>query len=272
MNWPRVKTILIFLFLAVDIILLAAIIVPSAGMSRIPQETIQTTAELLSSRGVKISPDIIPFRRESMGIVELYNIWPDRPQLAQSLIGSSEIPSNGVIKNGSKTLTLLEDSFKYEDLKDGKSIAHQLLDLGIDLRENAYVQGDFSIRGWQTIDGKKIFESEIYAAETDSLVSVSGYWIFSEKEKGAIKNTPDTLVDVTGVLIDFLNNSLREDNITIISVELGYSTGSAYRDTSHKLVSVSPAYKISTDSGAYYMYDALSGDFLYAFIGGQVKY
>lgn len=272
MNWPRVKTILIFLFLVVDLILLATIIVPSVSMSRIPQETIQTTAELLSSQGVKISPDIIPFRRESMGIVELYNIWPDRPQLAQSLIGSSEPSETGVFKNNTKTLTLSENSFKYETLNDGKSIAHQLLELGIDLRENAYIQGDSSLRGWQTTDGKKIFESEIYAAQTDSLFSVSGYWIFSDKKKGAIKNTPDTLVDVTGVLIDFLNNPLRESNITIISIELGYSTGSAFRDTTHKLVSVSPAYKISTDSGAYYIYDALSGDFLYAFIDSEVKY
>ena len=246
MNWPRVKTILIFLFLAVDLILLATIIVPSVSLSRIPQETIENTASLLSSHGIEISADIIPARRESLGIIELYNMWPDTAGLSEMLIGSNQAWADNTFANGSKTLILSDSGFEYKNSQSENTLAHELIDLGIDVRENLYEQGDSSLRAWQSVDGKKIFESEIYASQTEALVSVSGYWIFSDREKGIITNTPDTLIDVTGVLIDFISNPLRDNNIKVTSIELGYSTGTAYRDTTHKLVSASPAYKIGT--------------------------
>lgn len=272
MNWPRVKTILIFLFLFVDIILLASIIIPSVSMSRIPQQTIDNTVKVLAQRGIEISPEIIPSRRESMAIIELYNIWPDRPALAEKLIGKASSADGVVYLADTKTLTLNESGFEYKNSSSDKTIAHELIEMGIDVRENLYEEGTSSIRAWQAMDGKKIFESEIYAAKTDSMVTVSGFWIIPDRENGVIKNTPDTLLDVTGVLIDFINNPVRESTVKITSVEIGYSAGSAYRDTEHKLVSVSPAYKISTDTGSYYMYDAFSGNFLYACKNGEIIY
>lgn len=272
MNWARVKTILIFMFLIVDIILLSSIIIPSVSLSRIPQETIEKTCEVLGKRGIEISPEIIPAKRESMGIVELYSVWPDPSSLARKLLGNFEQTGSNVYISGTKTLSLSDGEFKYENSKAKKTIAHELIEMGIDVRENLYEEGESSLRSWQTIENKKLFESEIYASRADSTINVSGYWIFSDRENGVIINTPDTLLDVTGVLIDFINNPLREDNIRITSVETGYSTGSGSRDTSHKLVSVSPAYKISTDTGAYYMYDALSGNFLYACRNGEIIY
>ena len=272
MNWPRVKTILIFLFLAVDIVLLSIIVVPSLGMSRIPQETIENTAALLTSRGIEISPDVIPVHRESMGILELYNLWPDRQNLSKKLIGETDPTGTEVFATDTKWLALSDSGFEYKNTKSEKTLSHELIDLGIDVRENLYEQGESSLRAWQSVDDKKIFESEIYASQVDSVITVSGYWIFPDRENGIIKNTPDTLLDVTGVLIDFISNPLREENIRITSVETGYSTGRAYRDTAHKLVSASPAYKINTNTGSYYMYDALSGEFLYAYQSGQIKY
>lgn len=271
MNWPRVKTILIFLFLAVDLILLATIIVPSVSLSRIPQETIENTASLLNSRGIEISADIIPARRESMGIVELYNLHPQPDKLAQKLLGTAATGENNIFSADSRVLTLTDSGFMFENSDVSDSIAHQLINLGIDVRENLYEQGKSSLRAWQAVDGRKIFESEIYASQSDDKFTLSGYWIFSDSDKGIITNTPDTLIDVTGVLIDFISNPVRDESVRISSIELGYSTGAAYRDTTHKLVSASPAYKISTDTGAYYMYDALSGDFLYAYKNGEIK-
>lgn len=264
MNWSRVKTILIFLFLAVDLILLASIIVPSIDMGRIPQETIETTSQLLSRNGIEISPEIIPSKREQLGIVEVYNMWPSRQNLSEKLIGSSSVNGN-VYTNGSKTLILNDSDFTYQNVESEKTIAHELIDIGIDLRDNLYEQGESSVRVWQTVEDKKIFESEVYATISDKKVTASGFWIFSDRENGIIINTPDTLVDVTGVLIDFINNPVRDSSLKVTSVELGYSAGNGYRDTSHKLVSVSPAYKIGTDTGSYFIYDAISGEFLYAY-------
>lgn len=269
MNWPRVKTILIFLFLAVDLILLASIIVPSIGMGHIPQETIETTSQLLLNSGIEISPEIIPSKREQLGMVEVYNLWPNRHSLAEKLVGSYSLQENTYI-NGSKSVVLNNTNFIYQNTDSEKTIAHELINIGIDLRENLYEEGKASVRTWQTVEDKKIFESEVYATGTDNKITVSGFWIFSDRENGIIINTPDTLVDVTGVLIDFINNPVRDSSVKITSVELGYSMGTGYRDTSHKLVSVSPSYKISTDTGTYYIYDALSGEFSYAFKNGEI--
>lgn len=269
MNWPRVKTILIFLFLVVDLILLASIIIPSIGLGRIPQETINLTAELLSENDIEISPEIIPPKREQLGVVEVYNLWPNKNNLAENMIGKNTFSENKY-SSGSKTLVLNDSEFIYLNTDSEKTIAHELIELGIDLRENLYEEGKSTLRSWQTVENKKIFESEIYATISDKEVTASGFWIFTGRENGIIINTPDTLTDVTGVLIDFINNPIRDAKVKITSVELGYSMGQDYRDTSHKLVSVSPAYKISTDTGTYYMYDALSGEFLYAFKNGEI--
>lgn len=272
MNWPRVKTILIFLFLAVDIILLASIIFPQISISKIPVETINNTAEVLSSRGIEISSEIIPAKRQSLGTVELYSLWPDKNVLAKKLLEETPSYDGHAFKTDSETITFSESEFHYISLDLEKTLPHQLLGLGIDLRKHLYEQGDSTYRIWQTINDKKFFESEVYAVSDDSSVTLSGYWIFSDRENGVIINTPDTLTDVTGVLINFINNPLREDKVKITSVETGYSSGTAYRDTEHKLVSLVPAYKISTDNGAYYMYDALSGLFLYANKNGEIIY
>ncbi|MFA7637535.1 MAG: hypothetical protein WCX81_07205, partial [Monoglobales bacterium] len=173
---------------------------------------------------------------------------------------------------GTKTLTLDDSGLKYENTNTENKPAFELIEMGINVRDSVYEEGEDSLRLWQTVDRKKLFESEIYASKEGNRVSVSGYWIFSDRENGVIKNTPDTLLDVTGVLIDFINNPLRDAEVKITSVEIGYSAGRIYRDVEHKLVSVSPAYKISTETGAYYMYDALSGNFLYAYKNGEIIY
>lgn len=260
------------MFLLVDIILIASIVAPTVELSRIPQKTIDNTVEVLKSRGIEISPEIIPHKRESLGVAEVYNLWPDKDMLAKKLLGKDAQPEGEIYKNGTKELRLNQSDFKYENTATDKNIAQELIDLGIDAREHIYEQGEKSMRVWQAIEDRKIFESEIYAAENGGTISVSGYWIFADRDKGVIKNTPDTLLDVTGVLIDFANNPVREEQVKIASVEIGYSTGAVYRDTSHKLVSVSPAYKISTDTGDYYMYDAFSGSFLYAIKNGEIIY
>lgn len=270
MNWPRVKTILIFLFLLVDIVLIASIIIPSVGMSRIPQETIENTVAVLKARGVEISPEIIPQKRESMGIAELYNLWPDRGALVKKIVGEQAQETDGIYKNGTKTLTVNESKFEYKNTAGDENLAQELINMGIDVRENVYVQGESTLRAWQAVEDKKIFEAEVYVSANGKEVAASGYWIFPDREGGIIKNTPDSLLDVTGVLIDFANNPIREDKVKITAVETGYSTGTAYRDTQHKLVSVSPAYKISTDTGTYYVYDAFSGSFLYACKDGEI--
>ena len=260
------------MFLLVDIILITSIVAPNVGISRIPQKTIDNTVKVLLARGIEISPEIIPQKRESLGVAELYNMWPDREALAWKMLGEDTVSEKDCYKNRSKVLKLNQSDFKYENADSDKNIAQELIELGIDARENIYEQGEKTMRVWQTVENRKIFESEIYAAENNGTISVSGYWIFPDRDNGIIKNTPDTLLDVTGVLIDFANNPIREEKVKIASVETGYSTGSVYRDTSHKLVSVSPAYKISTDTGDYFMYDAFSGSFIYACKNGEIIY
>ncbi|MBR5587038.1 MAG: hypothetical protein IKW02_03655 [Clostridia bacterium] len=272
MNWPRVKTILIFMFLLVDIILVASIVAPALGLSRIPQKTIENTVAVLKARGIEISPEIIPNKRESLGVAELYNLWTDREMLARKILGDDAKQEGEGYKNDTKSLKLNQTDFVYENSEPEKNIAQELINVGIDARENIYEQGEKTLRVWQAVEDKKIFESEIYAAFDGDVINASGYWIFSERDKGIIKNTPDKLLDVTGVLVDFANNPIHEERVKIAAVEIGYSTGGIYRDTAHKLVSVSPAYKISTDTGDYYMYDAFSGGFLYAIKNGEIIY
>ena len=132
MNWSRVKTILIFLFLAVDIALLSAIIIPSVGAGTIPKETISATVEVLGGRGITIDEKTIPAKRESLGIVELYNIWPDGKALATRLLGGEvQTGENSFFYREEKTLHVTPYGFEYNNPVKKEDLLKELDAMGI---------------------------------------------------------------------------------------------------------------------------------------------
>ena len=255
MYWSRVKTILIFLFFALDIFLFGYIMYSDYDENAVSRTEKENTAAVLKNNNIKIDTEIIPDKTGWLGIVELNSIWTDSDSLAKSVLGTgAEKISDGAYSKGKTRLDLFEDGFSYSTgvknitKPNAKTAAH-----GNELLFT------------QEIDGVPIFETGISVkASKDKLAEVYGYWIFSDSGDSIVKKQEARLMPATSVLINFTGSDLYDshgDEIT--KIEEGYSIGSPAPDTQHKLVSVAPAYKITLKSGAYAVYDAINGEFLY---------
>lgn len=271
MHWTRVKTILILVFLVIDIVLLSSIIMTSYTAPTIDATMIEDTINILGRNNIKTDKSVIPTAIQRMGMVELRNAWTDNDKAASVLTGG----------DASKTVSFSGNEFYFTDpapvsvpvSKDGYKQAFE--NMGIYADSNFIEISGSSVSAKQSIGNSVIFETGISAetAENGGIASASGYWILFDGEGSISTKTAAQLTPITSVLINFTENPYRNpvgEEITLI--ETGYSLGNVYRDTVHKLVSVIPAYKISCASGSYFMYDAMTGDFLYANINNEIMY
>lgn len=270
MHWTRLKTILIIVFLVIDVVLLSSIIMTSYSPPVIDDTLIEDTISILSRNNINIEKNVVPKTIPSMGMAELKNAWTDNTR------------AENILKSGSGASVSFDGSrFYFTDpapkaTNGSKSAYKQALEnMGIYAEESAITLSDGSFFAKQSIDGNVIFETEVFANVSDNggISSANGYWILSDSADSTAKKASSQLLPVTSILINFTENPYKNpDGENIILIETGYSLGTIYRDTQHKLVSVIPAYKITCSSGAYYMYDASTGDFLYANINNEIFY
>lgn len=272
MYWSRVKTILIFLFFALDIFLFGYIMYSDYDENAVSRTEKENTAAVLKNNNIKIDTEIIPDKTGWLGIVELNSIWTDSDSLAKSVLGTgAEKISDGAYSKGKTRLDLFEDGFSYSTgvknitKPNAKTAAEELEQINISVDEKSGTAHGNELLFTQEIDGVPIFETGISVkASKDKLAEVYGYWIFSDSGDSIVKKQEARLMPATSVLINFIGSDLYDshgDEIT--KIEEGYSIGSPAPDTQHKLVSVAPAYKITLKSGAYAVYDAINGEFLY---------
>ena len=270
MHWTRVKTILILVFLVIDLVLLSSIIMTSYSAPKIDDTMIEDTISILARNNIKADKSVIPNTILRMGVVELRNAWTDDSKAASVLTGGAT----------TRSAVFAENKFYFTDSvpaaipasKEGYKQAFE--GMGIYANEDFIEINGNTVTAKQSIDNKMIFETEVFAetAENGGISKATGYWILFDAERSISKKSESQLTPITSVLINFTENPYKNpagEEITLI--ETGYSLGTIYRDTQHKLVSVIPAYKITCGSG-YYMYDALSGDFLYANINNEIMY
>ena len=270
MHWTRVKTILIIVFLVIDLVLLSSIIMTSYTAPVIDDTLIEDTISILTRNNVKIEKEAVPNTIPSMGMAELKNVWTDNDKAVAVLTRGEATKS--VSFSGSE---FYFTNTSPEPISASKTAYKQAFeDMGIYASESFIDISDGKISARQSIDGTVIFETEVFAetAENGGISFANGYWILSDSTVSISKKTPAQLTPITSILINFTENPYKNPNgEEIILIETGYSLGTIYRDTQHKLVSVIPAYKITCASG-YYMYDASTGDFLYANIRDEIFY
>ncbi len=269
MHWTRVKTILIIIFLVIDLVLVSGIIMTSYTSPVIDDTLIEDTISILRRNNISIAKDVVPKTIPNMGVVELKNEWTDNTR------------AESILKSGAgASISFSESEFYFTDPSPkaitGSKIAYKqaLENMGIYAEESAITLSDGCFYVKQSVDGNVIFETEVFVKTADNggISGANGYWILSDSAGSTSKKASSQLTPVTSILINFTENPYKNpvgEEITLI--ETGYSLGTIYRDTQHKLVSVIPAYKITCISG-YYMYDASNGDFLYANIKGEIMY
>ena len=86
MNWSRVKTILIILFLFTDILLGAGVISSTRKANTVEPEIISSTVSLLGQHNITIAPEIIPTKTPDAEYIEAENIITDYGKFAEDIM------------------------------------------------------------------------------------------------------------------------------------------------------------------------------------------
>ena len=270
MNWGRIKTILILLFLVTDIFLAFTIRSAENKEKNVTPEVINAACEILSARGISADKSVIPSKIPSLPVLQADNAVTAYGDFAELILGEGAIDAaDGVYRKEDALLTFSGDSFTYEnkkELKEGgavnpkelqNSVFRRLAALGFDLSDARVIHSSagngllkMTIRDYY----KKtpVFSSELtVTANKDGIAYVSGRWY--NKRPGGQSNL---LKSTAAVLVDFAADYNGETPVTISSVELGYNLSDS--EVYHKSASLIPVNRIILDSGKEYIKDARS--------------
>ncbi len=283
MNWGRAKTILIILFLVTDIFLSYILVQTKMGITRISNEAIEATVQVLEQNGLAVSKDIIPSRRPENQNVVMRNMFEDTQEIADILLGKYEITTQDneqhiyQYANESAELKSSDEGFLYRLLKTPvpyakteeptpetmqTKITDQLAKLGFAKKEifvekGGMNEGLYRCRAVPLYQNAKIYGVSMeITADSEGIVSLSGNWFKPEKTETYGK---EQLLDITAVLAGLI---YREDckNMKISAIESAYYVADDYLN-SRELVAV-PVYIITDQAGNKVYFDARVGNMI----------
>lgn len=268
MNWSRIKTILIILFLFTDIFLAASIFTAERKETEISPEVLRATKEILQSHNITIDNSVILPHISSASILQADNAITDYDTFAALLLGDDyylEAPE--VYSSEKGKLAFSGDRFSFKAADEEKKSAEQLTQksvrkilfselktLGFDMSRAKVVQaaeksGIWSVRIQDFAENRPVFSSDIEASvSADGILSLYGSWFNlrdNREQSGSIKG-------ITGILIEFAEEYSRPAEIT--AAEYGYSVFD--NDNYHKSASLIPVCKIILKDGTAWFTDA----------------
>lgn len=269
MNWSRVKTVLIILFLCTDIFLLATYLSSKYAASTISGEVIESTVDVLKNNNITVDPAIIPHKIPNMVSPDAENVISDYETFAKNILGDQLLPveygyeSNvgkitfygdrfNFVKNPS--LGAITDSIPVTDEKMAKDITVSGLQrLGFDL-ENAEITTNKTDTGYTvTLENRAkslpIFNSQVIVELSKTgISSVAGIWF---NEVGS-QTGSNPIKSITSALVDFVPDAKTPAEIT--EIELGYNIFD--KASYHKSATLIPVWKVTTKDGDTYLLDA----------------
>jgi len=260
MSWKRIKSFLIILFLAINILLVfSSNSVLFTSKTRFDNEVIEGTIDILNRNyGILVSEAIIPPYIDTLDSVDVTNI-----------IYTEEFENfTGLkAKQASFEGEFITDIFSYNEenaLTEMKSILGKL-----NISDESYkitvkkVDKGILCNVYEYINKYKLFNGHIKALFTPGNVSLSGTW-YIVQNTDLNDNTKNNIrmADVTGVLLDLANISSADSALTpkeITDIKYGYHLSYYDLNALTKSAPAVPSYLIETDIGSKYYYDAISG-------------
>lgn len=253
MNWPKIKTVLICLFLVIDLFLAGWDISQRHGKNSVSEEVIENTVKLLEDRTIKVSPNLIRRSLPKMGAVTAKNPMSDEAEFIGKILGSGYAKEDNRFYIPGKEVVIDANGFKISEEKTLNSLEEAkkwLEGNGFDLSgtvETEYM-GSYVFR--TVYDGFELFGSNItVTCEEKTAVAEGSFFYVSEsvRESGEI-------LHVTSVLPYLISDGAENSEITNITP--GYMCMSA-GDVRFSEASASPVYRIILSDGREFFYDAV---------------
>ncbi len=253
MNWKTIKTFLIFLFLAVDIFLLA-MTYGFYNSAKLSDQTIADTLTLLKKNSINVRESIIPRDAADTESIQLTNLYY-----------STIADNNAQIKltdNGKISMTLPASDIPSNSTSVPGYISEKLSDIGFDTKNITITRGNGSYIMTYSVNKIPVLNSIMEVTVTDNSIKLVGSWYINEKQNTYNANTSSS-VYATSALVEFISHPGRgSDPVTITNIDMGYyaNTGSGTSDI--KIVTASPCYRLTTDSNKVYYYSIPDSKFI----------
>lgn len=253
MNWERIKTFLIVVFVLINLFLIGFMTLSFYTSTSVSNETIADTVEILAANHITVDPSIIPRSVSNLQNFDVRSITMD-----ETFPGTQTVDETGrfsYVAACDETVTM----------RNAKSAAERLIkDAGI--RKYAQVgqpqqtETGIEVTVTQKIKRYPVFNSVITIVFAGKTATVSGCWYQPETMPHAAHGGRD-LVYITSVLVDFITNPDRPETAEISSIAFGYRVSDYDSGLTHKTIPAVPCYRITTADGGNYDYNARTGEY-----------
>ncbi len=244
MNWGKLKSFLIGLFLIINIFLIITMISQERKNTSIPVQTINDTVSVLEKNDILINASIIPTDVKNMGEITVIPIT--KSESFKDVTYSSD--------DNMFEINVNKGVFNSQDMKS------VLSGLGI---KNFKVSKEYS-NGLGSVSqmagGYPIFEAGV-DVESDGIVSfVKGDW-YELKTKAKKNSDYNNLVFLPSILINYISNKLRPiGEQTITDINYGYYV---LNNTSNAIIYTAvPCWQIEVDDAMFFYYNAINGEYI----------
>lgn len=221
MNWGRAKTILIVLFLVVDIFFLVLLSYVNHDVRYIKKTTISEVVNVLNSKNIEIKEEQIPQKRYTNKNVKIKNMLYNHKWVAERFLGDdydvvTEDEKGSAFKKGDITLFVSENDFSLEKQRETKPVSsfdEVVSALYKDMKKIGYTSKNFGIKdyyikdgvchiaAYHMYDGLRIDSSKlIISADKSGIINIGGACLAQPEESVNDEKLPD----ITSVLVNMI--------------------------------------------------------------------
>lgn len=235
MDWSKAKNVLIIIFIALNIFLLANIVFYNLGQG-ISEETILNTERILRNGGIVVQCDIPTYNSPTSSIdYESYKF--DKQQIKDKLFGE------GVDNSDKKQVE--------------KYVRKVVKDIGINLDSYILDQFTMDINGMvhlvfiEQFDGLLVFDNYVKIILSESGIT---YFECSFKKVRGLVNEKQDIIPAHQIL---LKNYSGGGSVVITGIDMGFKGYSS--DSNTKKSSQSPVWRITEQGGVFRFFSAIDG-------------
>lgn len=257
MDWPRLKTVLIVLFLVINIGLLANIHYTEYTKNVVPHGDIAHVAALLENNGVQVAEEIVPKQRDVLRGYTLTAVVEEKRRAAQALLGQqvelllNEDNTVAQYQSGEAQLWLWDDfRLQFENpsfagactRKEAERIAEKLTAEGYGMvplpQWDNEEDGQYCFR--QTLDGIPVEDTMLAVTLTQEGARAEGVWLMGRPQK----NGEEQVTDGVTALAMYPILQPEGQGRTIQSVQLIYRISA--ETAGNRVI---PVYRVTDDTG-----------------------
>ncbi len=259
MNWSKIQSALIILFLAINIFLLCNIAYSNISLVHSEKKDLEKTVEILKINNVLL-PEQLP-KTPRMQVLSVENVLADTISVADKLFENEDFITEEtgnvtVCKNQTKNLVISGGFIEYKSLEETttpsrKKAEQLLLELGFDVKNARVSASDTKLVFEGMYGGKKIYSNKLTVELSEDKISyIRGRWA-NVTGKATSKTK---IVPVQNAFINLLRDGVK--NVSVSQVEAGYEIITDPSNSDYKTAEAVPVWNITTDNGLSRFYDA----------------